>query len=110
MPDRTWKRSDITDEMVCRAYQRLAEIRAEEEARSANLTLGEILERAFTNAQRSPDPVFADSILLEMTGAPEKVIYRAMERADERGLIDYGVTLRSGWLTDKGRSLIAAPP
>jgi hypothetical protein len=45
-------------------------------------------------------------ILMEMTGAPEKVCYRAMERASERGFIEYGMTLRSGWLTEKGKTLI----
>lgn len=53
---------------------------------------------------------FADERLMAATGQPEKVCYRAMERADKRGLIEYGVSLRSGWLTDKGKALLATPP
>lgn len=45
-------------------------------------------------------------ILAEQTGQPEKVCWRAMERAEGRGLIDCGVSLRSGWITDKGRELL----
>lgn len=45
-------------------------------------------------------------ILAEVTGQPEKVCYRAMERACKRDLIEYGVSLRTGWLTEKGRELV----
>lgn len=44
--------------------------------------------------------------LAEMHGCPEKVAYRACERAFGNGLIDYGVSLRTGWLTDKGKALL----
>ena len=50
---------------------------------------------------------FADALLQEFTGQPPKVCFRAMERAASRGLIEYGVSLRSGWMTDKGRALLA---
>ena len=33
---------------------------------------------------------------------PEKVIYAKMAKLDRRGLIEYGVSLRTGWLTSKG--------
>lgn len=46
-------------------------------------------------------------LLVERTGQPEKVCYRACERADDRGLVDYGVSLRSGWLTPRGAALLA---
>jgi len=36
------------------------------------------------------------------TGAPEKVIYAAMEREDNRGLLEWGVSLRTAWLTKEG--------
>ena len=45
---------------------------------------------------------FADEILAERTGQCLKVCQRAMERAEARGLLDYGVSLRSGWLTEAG--------
>lgn len=76
---------DITDRQVCQAY-----------AKSA--------------AERGPDwdkPYsWPYEHLVEMTGQPMKVCYRAMERAEERGLIDYGVSLRTGFLTEKGIDLL----
>lgn len=45
-------------------------------------------------------------ILHEITGQPEKVCYRTMERAFSRGYIEYGVSLRTGWLTEKGEELL----
>jgi hypothetical protein len=48
---------------------------------------------------------FADEHLMEYSEEPQKVCLRALERAHKRGLIDYGVSLRSAWLTDKGRAL-----
>lgn len=45
-------------------------------------------------------------ILHRTTGQPVKVCYRAMERAEERGYIEYGVSLRTGWITDKGKELL----
>lgn len=44
-------------------------------------------------------------VLVEMTGAPEKVCLRAMERADGRGLIDWGVNIRWAWPTPEGERL-----
>lgn len=44
-------------------------------------------------------------ILMRVTGECEKVCYRAMERACARDLVEYGVSLRTGWLTDKGQAL-----
>ena len=70
------QRSDITDLDVCKAYQ-----------------------------DKHPS-LWPYEVLSETTGACEKVCFRAMERACERGYIDYGVSLRSGWLTDKGKRLI----
>lgn len=45
-------------------------------------------------------------LIAEQTGASEKVAYAACERAYDRGLIECGVSLRSGWLTDKGKALV----
>lgn len=71
---------DITDLQVCQAYE------------------------AYWN-DRSRWPY---DFLMEWTGQPEKVCYRAMERACDRDLIDYGTSLRSGFLTEKGKALLAA--
>ena len=46
-------------------------------------------------------------LLAKETGECEKVCYRAMERAAKRDLLDCGVSLRTGWLTDKGKALLA---
>ena len=40
----------------------------------------------------------------EITGAPEKIIYAAMQREDDRGYLEWGVSLRTAWLTDKGKA------
>ncbi len=45
-------------------------------------------------------------ILSKETGECEKVCYRACERAERRGLIDWGISLRSGWLTEEGKQLL----
>jgi hypothetical protein len=45
-------------------------------------------------------------ILQNTTGQCEKVCYRAMERACSRGYIECGVSLRTGWLTEKGKALL----
>lgn len=36
----------------------------------------------------------------------EKLAYSACERAERDDLIEYGVSLRTGWLTDKGKELL----
>jgi len=45
-------------------------------------------------------------ILMRSTGAPFKVVWRAMERAEKRDLVEYGVSLRCGWPTEKGLELV----
>ena len=44
--------------------------------------------------------------LMEWTGECEKVCIKAMERAEERGYVDCDVSLRTGWITETGQSLI----
>lgn len=78
-------RKDISDEMVCAAYATAAYIREFK---------GKI--------------VWPDQLLEERTGHHPKVVWRAMERACDRGLVDYGTALHLGWLTDKGKALIVA--
>ena len=46
--------------------------------------------------------------LAERTGQPEKVCYRAMERAYRHGLIEFGVSLETAWPTDRGKEVLAA--
>ena len=72
MSDRRWKRSDITDEQVIRAC---------------------------VGAHANPFGGRSLDILMETTGAPEKVCWAAMERAADRRLIDYGVSLATAWVS-----------
>jgi len=80
-------RKDVSDEMVCRAVKFYKDEMEKSDYR-ANV----------------PYPY---EILSEVTGEPEKVCYRAMERAYDHGLIECGVSLRTGWLTRKGESILA---
>lgn len=52
---------------------------------------------------------FASELLMEKFQAPEKVVMSAMERADDRGYIEWGVSLRSAWPTAKGLALLDLP-
>ena len=45
-------------------------------------------------------------ILAEKFSCDEKLAYSVCERAEDDGLIDYGVSLRTGWLTEKGEQLL----
>ncbi len=49
---------------------------------------------------------FPYDFLMEMSGQPLKVCYRCMERASNRNLIDYGTSLRTGWVTEEGEKLL----
>lgn len=44
--------------------------------------------------------------LMERTGQCEKVCYSAAFRSAGRDLIEYGVSVRWPWLTDKGNALL----
>ena len=37
---------------------------------------------------------------------PDKVIFRKMEKLFDQGYLEYGVSLRTAWLTEKGKELI----
>jgi hypothetical protein len=62
------------------------------------------------DATREPGLKFehADEILERTTGQHPKVCERAMERACGRDLVEYGMWLRGGWLTDKGKALLTS--
>lgn len=53
--------------------------------------------------------VWAYTLLVIETGQAEKVCFRCMERVYNRDYIDYGVSLRTAWLTDKGVKLMTQP-
>jgi hypothetical protein len=79
------KRSDISDYEVCKAY---VEMRKNWNGAEGNFA-------------------YPYDILSARFKCPEKVVYRAMERTYDRGLIECGVSLRTGWVTSKGETLLA---
>lgn len=80
---------DISDRQVCVAYEAAARLR-------------DVPGRA--------EAVWPYHLLEQWTGQPFKVCYRAMERACRRDFVDYGVSLRAGYLTPKGRALLDGEP
>lgn len=59
------------------------------------------------------DRTMADAILIGWGWHPKQAD-AILEKAADRGYIEYGVSARTGWLTDKGRALLhsvePAPP
>lgn len=99
-----WQRKHITDEMVCCAVWGYTQA-MERQSAPYGADYAAFFRAAMAGeVERLPFPY---EVLSEMTGAPKKVAYAACERAHDNDLIDYGVSLRTGWLTDKGKALIA---
>ena len=75
----------------------------------STLTVLTACERAFVrdDQQRVVDGRMSWEIIQAETGAPEKVVYAAMQREDDRGMIEWGVSLRTAWLSDKGKQKLA---
>lgn len=82
-------RKDISDVEVCKAYK---------EYKRLVDTIPVLSFAVF--------PPFPYEVLAKKFDCDEKVAYRACERAEDRGLIEYGTSLRSGWLTNKGKDLL----
>ena len=67
----------------------------------------DVTDRMILEAIRDRDtPTSTIDLLMRRTGESEKVCYAAMERALARGLIDYGVSLRTAWATEAGKALL----
>lgn len=65
-----------------------------------------MLDVAIKTGSWGQNPHTAPELLMQRTGQPLKVCWSACERADRRGLVDWGVNLGKGWLTDKGKAMI----
>lgn len=52
---------------------------------------------------------WAHDVLATLSGECVKVCFRAMERASDRGLIDWGTSIRTAWPTDAGTALLLDP-
>lgn len=89
---------DISDAQVCRAVQAYQDAMRPYKLKSGPFGL--------FGVEQDPTPPYPYEALAAETGQPEKVCYRAMERAERRGLIEYGVSLRTGWLTPAGKTLL----
>ncbi len=87
------KRSDITDKDVCEAVALYQE-------RMGKLPL-------FSESMNYVE--FPYQTLAKKFNCDEKLAYSACERAVDRDLIEYGVSLRTGWLTEKGEAILNAP-
>lgn len=74
-------RKDISDLEVCRAVKRYRETRGD----------------------------FPYEFLARKFECDEKLAYSACERAVDNDLIEYGVSMRTGWLTEKGENLLKSP-
>ena len=66
--------------------------------------------RAFADWRANMGGPWPYELLAKRTGQVPKVCYRAMERAARRGLVEYGTSLRTGWLTEKGAALLHGGP
>lgn len=99
---------DITDAQVCRAVQDYQDAMRDCPPLGNDIFLNAVLNFFETGAPPAPSssPPWPYEALAASTGQPEKVCYRAMERAERRGLIEYGVSLRTGWLTEAGKALL----
>jgi len=85
----------ISDWQVCRAVEAYQDVR---QRRYPTLI------EALAAAASPPAPPY--ETLAAETGQAVMVCYLAMRRAARRGLIEYGVSLRTGWLTPAGRDLL----
>lgn len=94
-------RKDITDLMVVRAYA---------ECKAASFRLATVYsagQMPFLLRSQSISVFWCPiELLADRTGEPYKVCYRAAERAARHHLIDVGVSLRTGWLSDEGVALL----
>lgn len=89
---------DISDEQVCRAVQAYQDAMKALPPVPLGYTFGMVPDYTL--------PPFPYEALAVETGQPEKVCFRAMERALDRGYIECGVSIRTGWLTAAGKQLI----
>ena len=70
-----------------------------------DITDRQVCEAVRDSCVRGWEP-FNYDLLTERTGRPLKVALRALERAVQHDLIEYSVSLRTAWLTDKGKALL----
>ena len=89
---------DISDAQVMEAYKRYEE-------RPHLPGNHPMVELSYAFSERPLVDKFPNDYLAEITAQPMKVCWRAMERAERRGLLEVGVSLRTAWATEKGKAL-----
>lgn len=94
---------DISDYQVCKAY---ADYNAALIKRTVSESMAYITAVLNNCAQPDPPNPFPYERLAQETGQSEKVCFKCLERANDRGYIEFGVSLRTGWLTNKGKALL----
>lgn len=56
--------------------------------------------------ERKQTKEFITDMLMQKFNVPEKVVYAALNRDNDNGYIDFGVSLRTAWATEKGLQLL----
>ena len=71
-------------------------------------TMREALQ-AVADLQATPvsERVRAPLMIAQRTGCVEKQAVRKLEKASERGWVDYGTSINFPWLTDEGKARLA---
>jgi hypothetical protein len=72
---------------------------------SANISDKQVLAAIQKSHEMGFDK-YCYEILAEESGCPLKVCYTALERVNDKGYIDYGVSVRTAWLTDEGEAVL----
>lgn len=77
----------------------------------ADITDAVVVQAAWDLQRRDhPAETHLITLLMQRTGAPEKVCYAAAFRANSRDLLDYGVSIRRAFLAEKGYVLLGIVP
>ena len=88
-------RKNISDLLVCLSFY------VRDQYTSRNLSVPMLL------AEIAPlKKNYAEDWLMYWTDEPVKIVYAAMERAFDRGYLDYGTWLRGAWLEPAGQDLL----
>lgn len=90
--------SQITDAMACDAVNEAKKARGEQ--------IRVAVQVGSKPCFLDTSPVWPEQILHAKTGIAVKKCFRALERASRKGLIEYGVSVSSGWLTRAGKELL----
>lgn len=91
---------DITDEMIYSAIRAKNKYNAEQwERRIPGYSKATLLEKIKVSAMALGDPKAPkNKLVTAFIDAPEKLVYRKMEKMVDQGKLDYGTSLRTAWI------------